>query len=278
MTLNPIDNKKDKNQQYDTSISQSLNNLMKSQFEANITQFQKGEATQASPLHRLMNLGLSKNLNLLSPNMAQHTSPTHMLDLARINALSAQKPKAVQHPIEPQTDNQTETKSADDKEWFPTSPVSSSDAEIQSIVQEASSKHGVPVALINAVIKQESNFNSKAQSHAGAQGLMQLMPATGKSYGCNNPFDARENIMAGTHFLSDLLAKYKGDVKLSLAGYNAGPGNVAKYGNTIPPFRETQNYVQKVSKYYETNLTALEQSSNKFATTTTNQSVMNKQG
>lgn len=260
MTLNPIDTKKDKNQHFDTSISQSLSGLMKTQFEASITQFQKGGSTETSPLQKLMNFSSSKNLKFLPQNPSQLSQPMHKLDLARINALSAQKIKSVQQINESETD----TKTADNKEWFPSSPVGSSDPEIQSIIQEASRKHGVPVALINAVIKQESNFNLKAQSHAGAQGLMQLMPATGKSYGCNNPFDARENIMAGTHFLSDLLAKYKGNVKLSLAGYNAGPGNVAKYGNTIPPFKETQNYVQKVSKYYETNLAAAEQSSQKF--------------
>lgn len=138
---------------------------------------------------------------------------------------------------------------------------SSGETKFQDIVQKASQKYGVPVALINAVIKQESNFKADAKSHAGAEGLMQLMPGTAKAYGCENSCDPEQNIMAGTHFLSDLLKMYKGDVTLSLAGYNAGPGNVRKYGNQVPPFKETQDYVVKVQKYYSQNLSQMESSS-----------------
>lgn len=127
-------------------------------------------------------------------------------------------------------------------------------AKVQDIVQEASRTHGVPVALINAVIRQESAFNPRATSHCGAMGLMQLMPDTARAYGCSNPYDPRQNIMAGTQFLGELLTKYRGNIDLALAGYNAGPGNVAKYGNQIPPFRETQNYVVRVQKFFRENL------------------------
>lgn len=142
---------------------------------------------------------------------------------------------------------------------------SSADGRFQDIVQEASRKHGVPVALINAVMKQESACNPQARSHAGAMGLMQLMPGTAKDYGCANAYDPYENVMAGTAFLSDLLKMYDGNVDLALAGYNAGPGNVKKYGNQIPPFRETQDYVTKVKGYYQTNLRMMDQQSNQFS-------------
>ncbi|WP_062352021.1 lytic transglycosylase domain-containing protein [Bacillus kwashiorkori] len=121
---------------------------------------------------------------------------------------------------------------------------SSGFAQLSNIVEEAASRYNLPVALINTVIKHESNFNQHAVSSAGASGYMQLMPSTAKSLGVKNIFDARENIMAGAKYLRSMLDRY-GKIELALAAYNAGPGNVEKY-NGIPPFRETQNYVTKI--------------------------------
>lgn len=126
--------------------------------------------------------------------------------------------------------------------------LSTGSNQLEQYFQEASNTYGVPISLLKAVAKAESNFNQNVVSSAGAVGIMQLMPETAKDLGVNNIYDTRENIMGGAKELSRLLKRYDGDLTLTLAGYNAGIGNVQKYGG-VPPFTETQNYIKKVTSY-----------------------------
>jgi soluble lytic murein transglycosylase-like protein len=116
------------------------------------------------------------------------------------------------------------------------------------LIAEAAAQYDLDPALIRAVMRAESDFNPLVVSPAGAQGLMQLMPALAADLGVENVFDPRENIMAGARYLRWLLDRNRGNIPLALASYNAGPTLVAKY-KKIPPFRETRNYVKRITGF-----------------------------
>ncbi|HDX6164268.1 TPA: lytic transglycosylase domain-containing protein [Acinetobacter baumannii] len=118
------------------------------------------------------------------------------------------------------------------------------------IIKQAAQQHGVSEGLIKAVMHTESGFNVNARSPVGAQGLMQLMPATARRFNVSNAYDPQQNIFAGAKYLSWLLKRFNGNTQMALAAYNAGEGNVDKYGG-IPPFRETQDYVRRVTSRYQ---------------------------
>lgn len=136
--------------------------------------------------------------------------------------------------------------------------------DLDPIFEKASKTYNVPVNLLKAVAKAESDFQPDEVSSAGAVGIMQLMPATAKELGVTDAYDPEQNIMGGAKYLAQKLKLYDGDVSLTLAAYNAGSGNVKKYGG-IPPFKETQNYVKKVMNYMKDYIDAPQVASNNNA-------------
>ena len=124
------------------------------------------------------------------------------------------------------------------------------DTSLESIFEKAAQTYHVDIELLKAMAKAESDFDPNATSRSGAMGIMQLMPGTAKELGVTDAYDPEQNIMGGAKYIASLLEKYDGNVSYALAAYNAGSGNVDKYGG-IPPFEETQNYVTKILGYLQ---------------------------
>lgn len=129
----------------------------------------------------------------------------------------------------------------------PASVVARTNPQFEPLIRQHASLEGIRAELVRAVIQVESAFNPMAISPKGAMGLMQLMPATAREFGVINPFNPAENIRAGVRYLRQLLDRYGDNEQLALAAYNAGPRAVDKYGNKVPPYKETQNYVKKIT-------------------------------
>jgi soluble lytic murein transglycosylase-like protein len=129
-----------------------------------------------------------------------------------------------------------------------TKPVADGNASrFDALIEQYASSLGVSADLVRAVIQAESGFNPHAISSKGAMGLMQLMPATARELGVEDPFHPADNIRGGVTYLARLLARYDQNVELALAAYNAGPRSVERYGNAVPPYRETRDYVRKIT-------------------------------
>ncbi|HEY0544226.1 MAG TPA: lytic transglycosylase domain-containing protein [Pyrinomonadaceae bacterium] len=135
------------------------------------------------------------------------------------------------------------------KPFMPANMPTSGDADLDQVILRAGEEYGVDPRLLHAVIWQESKYDVHARSGAGAQGLMQLIPATAQRFNCQNMSDPAQNVEAGTKYLRFLLERFNGNVVLALAGYNAGEGSVDKY-NGVPPYSETQNYVRIITSRY----------------------------
>lgn len=125
----------------------------------------------------------------------------------------------------------------------------SSSTRYDDLIAEASRRFGVNESLLKAIIKAESNFNPRAVSKKGAKGLMQLMPENIRAFNVSDPFDPRENIMGGTRYIKRMISRFGGQLPLAIAAYNAGPEKVDQY-QQIPPYKETQDFVKRVLKYY----------------------------
>jgi soluble lytic murein transglycosylase-like protein len=133
----------------------------------------------------------------------------------------------------------------------PLIPIAQPTQTIDALIEDASNRYQVDPLLVRSLMQVESNFNPAALSPKGAQGLMQLIPATAQRFGVTDPFDSKQNIEGGVKYLRHLQDLFPSDLRLSLAAYNAGEGAVAKYG-AIPPYKETVDYVQKVHQRYST--------------------------
>ncbi len=125
----------------------------------------------------------------------------------------------------------------------------SSGSDLAAMVDRVAEKYGLDPALLRAVVKVESDFNPLAVSHAGAMGLMQLMPGTAGELGVKNPFDPAENLEGGARYLKSMIERFGGDLKLALAAYNAGPGAVDRHGG-VPPYGETISYIERIRRLY----------------------------
>ncbi|HEV7889822.1 MAG TPA: lytic transglycosylase domain-containing protein [Pyrinomonadaceae bacterium] len=128
---------------------------------------------------------------------------------------------------------------------------STGDANVDRYIVDSGTRNGVDPVLLYAIMHRESSFKRNALSPKGARGLMQLMPGTAARFGVTNIFDPRQNIEGGARYVRILLDMFDGDVRLALAGYNAGEGAVLKYGRRVPPYAETQEYVRRISERYE---------------------------
>ena len=131
--------------------------------------------------------------------------------------------------------------------------------QFEPLIREHAARHALRIELVRAVIQVESGYNPRARSPKGAMGLMQLMPATARQLGVRNAYDPAENIGGGCAYLRQLLDRYHGNEELALAAYNAGSDAVERHGNAIPPYRETRDYVNKVSRLTDVQRAALKQ-------------------
>ena len=213
-------------------------------FEAILDKLEKTEGTgkAVAATAEIMQLEMMRNaltLDPAAPLEPMTSSSTLPLEFILAEALQSKVPVEVQNDEKQVTPN---------IETQPIIHAKEPAQHLDAIINSAARKYGVDQALIKAVIRVESNFNPSAVSHAGAQGLMQLMPSTARGLGVTNSFDPVQNVMGGTRFLKDMLERYGGNIDKALAAYNWGPGNVDKGTRALP--KETREYLVKVKQLY----------------------------
>ncbi|WP_369900226.1 lytic transglycosylase domain-containing protein [Bacillus manliponensis] len=226
------------------NIVQQVISYRKAQFEEKM---ESPRAFMSSTFHRNLQATQTEEINesLQVENVSSQTNEVKETELLQVSQQEFDRRfQEVSHVT-------TSSESIGSDKWgltekYNIQPVrSANEGKYVDIIERMSEKHGVPKALIQKMIEVESNFNPKVVSHAGAMGLMQLMPANVKEQGVKDPFSPADNIEGGVKEIAGYLKKYNGDLVLSLAAYNAGPGNVKKYGG-VPPFKETENYIKKI--------------------------------
>ena len=208
-------------------------------------------AAQSKPSYRFDNFDTSDGVHVQTPARARPAAQNKKLKLTA-RSVEASAPSVVR-PFSGTLISET----------TPTSPAvsteiskslegfSTGDAKVDSFIVESAARNGVDPLLLYSIMHRESSFKRMAVSPKGARGLMQLMPGTAARFGVSNIFDPRQNIEGGARYVRFLLDTFDGDVRLALAGYNAGEGAVMKYGNRVPPYSETQEYVRRISERYE---------------------------
>ena len=199
----------------------------------------KFQNTLEAELEKLEKSDLTKNIKPIEKFLAENKLPVN--ENAAANADKVAVALA-------ETENQAVV-----DEVVPTSQTSrrvenSAPTTTEGMIEAAARRYGVESDLVKAIATAESNMNQDARSYVGAIGVMQLMPETAGSLGVN-PYDEKENIEGGAHYIRQMLDKFNGNVKYAIAAYNAGPGAVQKYGG-VPPYSETQNYVGRVMDFY----------------------------
>lgn len=196
--------------------------------------------------YRFDNFDTSDGVRIEIPNAPKPAKTKKRLQLAARNETAARAVKAAKEvAAAPLRVESAPVGVGNSLEGF-----STGDAKVDGLIVEAGRRHGVDPVLLYAIMHRESAFKKRAISHKGASGLMQLMPATARRFGVRDIFDPSQNIEGGARYMRWLLNTFDGDVRLALAGYNAGEGAVMKYGWRVPPYRETQEYVRRITERY----------------------------